>query len=75
VGSVNEVLKEGQRVRAKITKTDEGRVSLSIRALEEEEAPAREAAEEEKVSKEIEQYSDKGEASTSLGDLLKGIKL
>ena len=75
VGAVNEVLKEGQRVRAKITKTDEGRVSLSIRALEEEEAPAREAAEEEKVSKEIEQYSDKGEASTSLGDLLKGIKL
>ena len=75
MGSVNEVLKEGQKVRAKITNTSDGRVSLSIRALLEDEAPAREAAEEEKVSKEIAEFSDKGEASTSLGDLLRGIKL
>ena len=75
VNAVNEVLKEGQKVRAKILNTNDGKVSLSIRAIEEEEAPARAKAEEEKVNKEIEAYSDKGEASTSLGDLLKGIKL
>ncbi|MCR5452535.1 MAG: S1 RNA-binding domain-containing protein [Lachnospiraceae bacterium] len=75
VNSVNEVLKEGQKVRAKIINTNDGKVSLSIRAIEEEEAPQRAKEEEEKVSKEIAEYSDKGEASTSLGDLLKGIKL
>ena len=75
VNSVNEVLKEGQKIRAKILNTNDGKVSLSIRALEEEEAPAKAKAEEEKVSKEIEAYSDKEAVSTSLGDLLKGIKL
>ena len=73
--SVEDVLHVGDEVRAKVQNTKDGKVSLSIRALEEDEAPAKEAEEQRMLSKEIEKYSDKGEASTSLGDLLKGIKL
>ncbi len=75
VRNVEDVLHIGDEVRAKIVNLKEGKVSLSIRALEEEEAPQREAEEERLRARDIERYSDKGEASTSLGDLLKGIKL
>ena len=75
VKSVEDALSVGDEVRAKVQNTKDGKVSLSIRALEVEEAPAKEAAEEKLRAKDIEKYSDKGEASTSLGDLLKGIKL
>ena len=73
IGSVNEVLKEGQSVRAKILNTNNGKVSLSIRALEEDEAPAREKKEQEKRNLDVEKYSDHGSATTSLGDILKGL--
>ena len=43
IGSVHEVLKEGQKVKAKIINTNDNRVSLSMKALEQ---PAEEAAEE-----------------------------
>lgn len=75
VKTVDEVLKVGDEVRAKILNTKDGKVSLSIRAVEEGEAPMREAEEAKQRAQEIEQYADHGEASTSLGDLLKGIKL
>ena len=35
IGSVHEVLKEGQKVKAKILNTNDGKVSLSMKALEE----------------------------------------
>ena len=75
VKSVEDVLHVGDEVRAKVQNTNDGKVSLSIRALEEEEAPRVEAEEERARARDIEKFSDKGEASTSLGDLLKGIKL
>ncbi len=75
VREVEDALKVGDEVRAKVLNTKDGKVSLSIRALEEEEAPKREAAEEKARAEDIKKYSDKGEATTSLGDLLKGIKL
>ena len=65
----SEVLKEGETVRVKVIKTADGRISLSMKALDES-APAPER--EEKVSFKL----PKSEAiGTGLGDLLKGIKL
>ncbi len=75
VGSVEEVLHVGDEVTAKILNTDNGKVSLSIRAIEEDEAPAKVAAEEKQQQEELEKYSDNVEIGTSLGDLLKNIKL
>ena len=57
------VLKVGQRVKVKITQIKEGKISLSRKALEE--VPA------EAVSEELAEYQSDGEATTSLGDLLK----
>lgn len=68
IGSVSEVLKEGQKVKVKIIGTNDGKVSLSMKALETvmvdrpEDTPA-------------EEYISGERASTSLGDLLAGIKL
>ena len=73
--TVEEALSVGDEVRAKILNIKDGKVSLSIRAVEEDEAPAREAQEAKQRSQEIEQFADHEEASTSLGDLLKGIQL
>jgi small subunit ribosomal protein S1 len=66
----SEVLKVGQEVRVKILKIEGDRISLSIRALED---PMGES--EESYDKAVETYSDKSEVTTSLGSLLKGIKL
>lgn len=67
----SEVLKEGQTVRVKVTKVADGRISLSMKALEESAAPE---AEEEK--EEINFKLPKSEnIGTGLGDLLKGLKL
>ena len=60
------VLTEGQKVRVLITKVDNGKISLSMKALDD--ALNRETTEE------TQEYSDHGEATTSLGDLLKGFK-
>lgn len=58
------VLKEGQKVKVKVLSIEEGKISLSMKALEPEEK-------EETFDFE---YKSSGEASTGLGDLLKGLK-
>jgi len=68
VKNIHSVLKEGQTVKVLITKVENGKVSLSMKALEE-------ALNTEKAEEEPEEYSDHGEAATSLFDLLKNIKL
>lgn len=60
------VLKEGQEVTAKVIGNENGRISLSIKALQ----VAKE--QEEEINVTIPKSEDIG---TSLGDLLKGIKL
>lgn len=59
------VLKEGQKVTVKIIGTGDGKLSLSMRALE---------AEEKEEPEHIE-YKAAGEAVTGLGSLLRGLKL
>ncbi|MBQ7507099.1 MAG: S1 RNA-binding domain-containing protein [Lachnospiraceae bacterium] len=70
IKSPSEVLKAGMEVRAKIIKLEGDRISLSIRALEDPMAENQEAP-----NKDAETYSDHEEVGTSLGSLLKGIKL
>lgn len=65
----SEVLKTGQTVRAKILNTNDNKISLSIRALEEiTEKDAEESAQ-------AEEYSSNESASTSLGDLIAKLNL
>lgn len=59
------VLKEGQKVKVKILSVDNGKISLSMKALETQEPQETEHFE----------YKSTGEAFTGLGDLLKGLKL
>ena len=61
------VLSEGQRVTVKILAVKDGKLSLSMKAL-------LDVAEPEDTAEEIE-YVEEGQASTSLGSLLKGFKL
>ncbi|MBQ9360573.1 MAG: S1 RNA-binding domain-containing protein [Lachnospiraceae bacterium] len=63
-----EVLREGQSVKAKIIKIEEGKISLSMKVLEE-------AEEDEADDINLDVYHDDTSIGTSLGDLLKGIKL
>lgn len=70
ISSVHEVLKEGQKVKAKILNTNDGKVSLSMKALED----IMEKAEDEEQAEAVE-YSSNETAGTSLGDLLSGLKL
>lgn len=58
------VLKEGQKVKVKILSVDNGKISLSMKALETQEPQETEHFE----------YKSTGEAFTGLGDLLKGLK-
>lgn len=71
IGSVHEVLKEGQKVKAKIINTNDNRVSLSMKVLEE--IMPDEVENEE--SAQAEEYISNENASTSLGALLSGLKL
>ena len=64
-----EVLKIGQKVRAKLLNTKDNRIALSIRALEETAEPTTESS---KIAKE---YSSHESASTSLGDLIAKLNL
>ena len=65
----DEVLNVGDTVKVKILNTNNGKVSLSMKALAEPEAPAKdEAPAEEKIR--ISDYVKKEEIGTSLGDLL-----
>lgn len=70
ISSVHEVLKEGQKVKAKILNTNDGKVSLSMKALED----IMEKPQEEEEAEAIE-YSSNETAGTSLGDLLSKFKL
>ena len=67
----SEVLSVGDHVRAKILNTNDNKISLSIRALEEEMADTTETEEVEN----LEDYVSTESASTSLGSLLSNIKL
>ena len=64
----SQVLKEGDKVKVKIIKIENNKISLSIR--EAAELTSREVEEEGPA-----EYEDNGAASTGLGALLKGFKL
>lgn len=68
IGKPSEVLKTGQKVKVKVLNTNDNKVSLSMKALEEEMV-------DEDNSIPVEEYVSKESASTSLGDLLSKIKL
>lgn len=68
IGKPSEVLSVGQKVKVKVLNTNDNKVSLSMKALEEE------MVDVEKTEK-VEEYISHERASTSLGDLLAGIKL
>ena len=79
-----DVLKEGQEVKVKVIKLGDGKISLSIRALDEnDEAPRGGRGRDRDKEREKEymeetggfRYEEKTRATTNLGDLLKGIKL
>ena len=63
-----EVLQEGQSVKAQVINTEDGKLSLSMKALEQNED-----TEDEYIDPS--EYRDNTSIGTSLGDLLKGIKL
>lgn len=64
----SEVLSVGEVVKVKVLNTNEGKISLSIKAVEED----REA--EEMESLEAQEYSSDESVGTSLGDLFKNLK-
>lgn len=68
ISSPNEVVKEGQKVKVKILNTNDNKVSLSMKALEEEMIDTEEV-------EEVEEYISNETAGTSLGDLLAKFKL
>lgn len=59
------VLKEGQEVKVKIISMKDNKISLSMKALDNE----------EEAQTEVFDYKEQGEAFTGLGSLLKGLKL
>ena len=69
VATPEEVCKEGDTVKVKITRVKDGKVSLSMKALEEAPAPA------EDDIPDLSKFVSREKATTSLGDLLKNIKL
>ena len=64
----SEVLKEGQKVKAKVLNTNDNKISLSMKALEEEMVDTEPA-------EDLEQYTSKESFGSSLGSLLAVIKL
>lgn len=69
IKSPNEVIKAGQEVTVKILDVKDGKISLSMKAVEEKEEV------EEEIEEAPMEYSSGEEAVTGLGALLKGIKL
>ena len=66
--SVHEVLKEGDAVKVKVIANKDGKISLSIKALQ--------AIDEvTEIPEEVFDYKEEGQATTGLADLLKNIKL
>lgn len=70
IESPGEVLKKGQEVKAKVIKVADGKISLSIKDVDDTPAPPRREKDGHSFS-----YKDDGGATTGLGDLLKDIKL
>lgn len=70
ISKPSEVLKEGQKVKVKVLNTKDNKISLSMKALEEEMVDTDKATEEE-----LKKYTSNEGVSTSLGDLLAGLKL
>lgn len=68
IGKPSEVLKEGQKVKVKVLNTNDNKVSLSMKALEEEMVDTEQA-------EAVDEYASTERASTSLGDLLSKLKL
>lgn len=68
IASPHEVLKEGEKVKCKILNTNDHKISLSMKALEEEMIDTETAGE-------VEEYISDETASTSLGDLLSKFNL
>ena len=68
VNNPAEVVKEGEKVKVRIIKVADGKISLSMKALED--APVQDKEEPVDVSL----YTTKENATTSLADLLKGFK-
>lgn len=68
IGKPSEVLKEGQKVKVKVLNTNDNKVSLSMKALEEEMVDTQQ-------TESVEEYISNESASTSLGDLLSKLKL
>lgn len=67
IGKPSEVLKVGQKVKAKVLNTNDNKISLSMKALEEEMVDTEGAGD-------LEQYTSAESAGTSLGDLLSKFK-
>lgn len=68
IGKPSEVLQTGQKVKVKVLNTNDNKVSLSMKALEEEMVDV-------DKPEEVEEYISHESASTNLGDLLSKIKL
>ena len=68
IASPHEVIKEGQKVKVKLLNTNDNKISLSMKALEEEMIDTETAGE-------VEEYVSNETAGTSLGSLLAGLKL
>ncbi|EOS26397.1 hypothetical protein C806_01133 [Lachnospiraceae bacterium 3-1] len=68
IGKPSEVLSVGQEVKVKVLNTNDNKVSLSMKALEEEMVDV-------DKPKEVEEYVSHEKISTNLGDLLSKIKL
>ena len=64
-----EVLKEGEKVQAKILNTNDNKISLSMKVLQEE------MVDTEAENAEAIEYTSDEQATTSLGSLLAGLKL
>ena len=68
IGKPSEVLKVGEKVKAKVLNTNDNKISLSMKAL------AEEMVDTEGVE-DLEAYTDHSSTGTSLGSLLAGLKL
>ena len=68
IGKPSEVLKVGQKVKAKVLNTNNNKISLSMKALEEEMVDT-------EGTQDLEKYTSRESTGTSLGSLLAGLKL
>jgi len=70
INKPSEVLKEGQAVKVKLLNTNDNKISLSMKALEEEMVDT-----DDEVMKDLEQYTEKESIGSSLGDLFAKLNL